>query len=72
MKYQRVNKDSNKSLTAPGNLADLSSGPVTQWPAGISVLGKGEKEVTGQSRGPKQCSLWKVARITEIHRFLRM
>lgn len=73
MKYQSVNKDSGKSLSTVGDLADLSSGPVTHWASWGSVCSEMQrKEEMGTPEAPKQCSLWNraVPRIPEIHRFL--
>lgn len=62
-----MNQDSDKSLIVLGNLADLSSGLVTYWASWGAVYSE-----TGDSRDPKQCSLWnaEVPRITETHGFL--
>lgn len=44
MKYRSVNKDSGKSLTTLGNLADLSSSSVTHWASWGSVCSEMEKK----------------------------
>lgn len=60
MKYQSVNKDGAKSLTAAGYLADLSSGPIiTHWVSWGSVYsekdGKEEMGTPGDPNGIEWC-----------------